>query len=80
MSRAEYMRNYRAAKKEAQKPNLGPVQTPEGVWHDVPGAWQALLDQISTLEAEVKHLKGLVAERSFNSRPFTPAPKTKHRP
>jgi hypothetical protein len=79
MSRAEYMRNYRASRKP---PEAAPMVDPRD-------------ERIVELEAEVKHLKAELAKRlivapgvskvrifdnepGFNSRPFTPAPK--HRP
>jgi hypothetical protein len=81
VSRAEYMRNYRAKRLLAAK-----VEAAEHFRsYDKD-------DRIAELEAEVKHLKAELAERplcpvakrhyerdhsTFNSRPFTPAPKGK---
>jgi len=78
MSRAEYMRNYRALRKinEANSEEIADTASTIAVLQR---------QKIEALEAEVKHLKAELARRSgslyndpterFNSRPFTPAPK-----
>ena len=86
-NRAEYMRNYRAAKR-AETPNISPLR-------DTIDTGQAVLvKRISELEDEVAHLKRELAKRGpllpeavkrsldaygsprgFNTRPFTPVPK-----
>ena len=89
MSRAEYMRAYRKRRKDAGLPP-GPETTE--AWAEIQRneAFKVIPEleaKIETLEAEVKHLKAELAQRTpgrvrifdnepgFNSRPFTPAPK-----
>jgi hypothetical protein len=95
MSRAEYMREYRAkrtaAERDATVRMVGLVgsSTSEGDVAVILGQSK----RIAELEAEVKHLKAELAKRvttfeygggmiagSFNTRPFTPVPRERDKP
>ena len=97
MSRAEYMRNYRAKIKSMSDAIRTTTEAADRLDIAIESQAPGLLDRIAELEAEVKHLKAELAQRgtptafaedwadpamdvynqlgSFNSRPFTPAPK-----
>jgi uncharacterized small protein (DUF1192 family) len=79
--RAVYMREYRARKRiadlpAAEAPDALQASVRSLIWHQ---------ERIEELQEEVRHLKAELAKRPsqlvyserFNTRPFTPVPKTK---
>jgi len=86
---AEYMRAYRARKKAEQRPGPddpdGEVALLRLAWETADRERTALQAEVKHLKAElatrpkihpaIERMFPLAVDRSFNSRPFTPAPK-----